>query len=594
VVGLSDLGLYQRTLLIFNAEWENVQVGQWTNAASRRDPQVTVAVDLTQGLWILRGKNWQLGRARFLGAASGTAKKSWSDIVLKTPKGDVIIQNYYMNDAPKREGPAFRGDHPQAKGVFAQRTYWWRYDDPSIMDPFDRMAEMLDRAVRSPKLRQQIASQFQGLISPEVLLPMAGLFFAMFGTEFVGGAAAALALARLMGVHQLFCDYYFYEPRAQALHRIVMGAAVPKDLEYGADLLVEILCQVLTDIGMALGMASLTKIASKLFSLLMTMTPESIRLLLKDNMHAAAAYIRGKGYARRDLLKDPHGTPMEQAAIDMYKRTSEQKREILVVREPDAQRAAWIDAPNVHHNSKPTWLKARSPDGYHGLVCLPKADVPGPLKPAGTYQTGQIRGASAALDAEHLPARLPMYEMPTDGRPMGKPGEGIDYGYSGKGNVELKGHKLVDLGDRYIVVDALGRPYVSDLDLATRQRPGLSQAGAHLPAGKPGHIEDSWALEYEMNREYTRSGGHPTHNPNNHGGAGATVVYTRENLANHKVPGKDFWTPIKDGKWKQERLVIFVPEWNGKKIESKMYVLESWEAFREFAKENGLEFPFGK
>jgi hypothetical protein len=595
MVGLSDFGLYQRTLLIFNGSWVNTRPGEFVNGApARSEPLISVAVDLPQKLWICRGNNWKLAREKFLGAVSGTAETQQASIVLKTPRGEVIVNQYFMNDHPRADGPAFRGMDPTgATQRYAQRTHWWRYDDPSIMTPFDRMAEMLDRAVRSPKLKAAFREQFGSIISPEVLLPVAGTFFCLFGAEFVGGAAAALTIARLLGLNQLLCDYYFYEPRAKELHRICMGAAVPRDLEQGADLLVEIIVQLLQDLATTLGIAALTKLASQMFAALAAAVPESVRLKLKDNAHVAAAYIRGKGYARRDLLKDASDTPLEAAAVTMYKRTSEKNREILVVREPDAQRAAWVKS-NMQQNAKPPWLKARSKDGIHGLVCLRKADVPGPLKPAGQFEVAQLRGFNEAFDAEHLPSHLPMYEMPLDGRKIGNNQE-IDYHYTGHGNIELRGHKLVDLGDRFIVVDAMGRPYVSDLDLATRQRPGLSQAGAHLPQRKPGEgsLEDHPMLQYDMNQEYHRAGGNPTHNPNLHGGGGATVVYTRENLANGKVPGKDFWTPREaDGSYKKERLIIFIPEWVNGRIQSRMYAFDSWADFKTFAKANNMECPF--
>src|SRR5262249_33978658 len=159
-----------------------------------------------------------------------------------------------------------------------------------------------------------------------------------------------------------------------------------------------------------------------------------------------------------------------------------------------------------------------------------------------------LRGFNAAMDAERLPPKLAMYDLPLDGREMGPPGKAIDYHYTGNGHVELRGHKLVDLGDgKMLVVDAMGRPYVSDLDVATRQRPGLDGAGDHLPQefardaqgnvlkdqqGRPIALEDHPMLEYELNRDYHRAGGNPTHNPTLHGGGGATVVYTRNNLAN--------------------------------------------------------------
>lgn len=591
MAGLSDFGLYSRTLLIFNGRWDNVVKGQFYATPAKQEPLITVALDLSQGLWIARGNNWQLARSKFFGALSGTAKKSLDGVRLETPRGDVLINQYFMNDAPRRDGPAFRGLHPNGGG-YAQRSYWWRYDDPSMMTPFDRMAEMLDRAVRSPKLKSQIKDQFGGLISPEVLLPLAGTFFCLFGAEFVGGAAAVLTVARLLNVGQFLCDYQFYEPRALALHRICMSAAVPKDLEYGADLLVEILCQLISDLMMMLGITALSSLVTRLFSALITAAPESVRLALKNNAHAAAAYIRGKGYARTDLLQNPRGTPLEPAAIEMYKKTSEQNREVLVVREPDAQRATWVNS-TLHHNSKPAWLKAQSSKGWHGLVCLDAAAVKGNLKPSSPFDVAGLRGFNAALDAEHLPSRLPTYEMPLDGREI----SGIDYHYTGNKNVELQGHKLVNIGGKYLLVDAMGRPYVSDLDLATRQRPGLSNAGDHIDPKLKKHgnafAEDSPILEWEMNQLYHKSGGHLTHNPNNHGGAGATAVYTREGLKAGKKPGVDnFWTPKTPDGYKQERLVIFIPEWNGRAIQSQMYVLNSWADFKAFAKANNLEFPW--
>jgi hypothetical protein len=144
----------------------------------------------------------------------------------------------------------------------------------------------------------------------------------------------------------------------------------------------------------------------------------------------------------------------------------------------------------------------------------------------------------------------------------------------------------------------MGVPYASDLDLATRQRPGMKQAGDHLQQryqskNKIGGAEDDFVLEYEMNRHYHENpGASPMHYPTLHGGGGATVAYTRNNLAAGKLPGKDFWTPKRGDGYKQERLVIFVPEWENGRVHSNMYVLESWADFKAFAGANSLEFPF--
>lgn len=589
--GLSDLGLYQRTLLIFHGEWSNVKQGEKNSSqVARKEPLVTVALDLTQGLWVARGSNWQLARSRFLGAVSGSASTSHASVILSAPMGDVEIFQYFSNDAPRRDGAAFRGTVPAANGAtrYAQRTHWWRYDDPSIMTPFDRMAEMLDRAVRSPKLKARIREQFGGLISPEVLLPLAGTFLCMFGTEFVGGLVAVRWLAGLLGVNQLLCDGYFYEPRAEALNRICMGAASVSDLDYGAELIGDILCQVIADIGMAVGVSALSAVAKNLFSALIAAAPESVRLALRENAHVAAAYIRGKAYKRMDLLQDAHGTPLEPAAEKMYKESCEREREVLVVREPDAQRLAWVsgDMPN---NAKPCMVKARSPDGWHGLVCLKRSDVTGSLKrSAGSFDTQKLRGYNKHFDAEHMPARLPMYDMPMDGRDLGS---GIDYHYTGKDHIELKGHKLVDLGDRMLVVDSQGRPYIADLDLATRQRPGLSKAGAHLP----GKGEDSPVLECKLNESYHKHGGNRSHFPAQHGGRTASVGYNEFNLAAGEVPGKNgFWGPQADtpSGYKTERLVIFLPEAVGNRIVAKMYAFEGWAQFKMFFEANHMQFGF--
>ena len=590
-------------MIVLHAQWHNVKIGEWTNPLPKTEPLVTIAVDLDQGLWVARN-NWQFTRNSFLHAVTGAAKVEYSDVLIEhgSQLGPLRLNAYFASGSPRREGAAFHGVHPMNPDAYAQRTQWWRYDDPSIMSPVDRMAEMLDRAVRSQSLRAAIQGQFGGLVSPEVLLPIVGTFLVMFGAEFVGGAAAVITITRLMGINQLVCDYYFYEPRGTALHRICMSAATPSDLDYGAKLLEEILVQLFTDIAMSVGIHAISAAAKRVFSMLMNLAPESLRQRLLANKNAAAAYIRGRGYKARELLKDPAGTPLEKAAIHMYEKTSVEHCEILVVREPDVHRAAWVNS-HVGNRAKPPWLKAGSSDGWHGLVCLTEAELGGgQLKPAGTYDMGNLRGASAEVDAAIASKRtVRKFEMPTDGRPInGTDGSHkIDYHYTGNKNVDLHGHYLVEVTPgKYMVVDSMGNPYASDLDLATRQRPGMKQAGDHLQEryqskNKIGGQEDDWVLEYEMNRRYHETpGASPMHDPTLHGGGGATVAYTRNNLAAGKTPGKDFWTPKRGDGYKQERLVIFVPEWVNGRIQSNMYVLESWADFKAFAGANNLEFPF--
>jgi len=593
--------MYSRTLIVFNAQWHNIRPGEWTRPLPKCEPLATIMIDLDQGYWVARN-NWKATRS-FLGCVTGGASVESTGVDVLIDHGNHVmgplrLNAYFANGAPRREGAAFHGTNPLNDQAYAQRTQWWRYDDPSLMGPFDRMAEMLDRAFRSPTLRSSIRSQFGGVISPEVLLPIAGTFLVMFGAEFVGGAVAVITIARIMGISQLLCDYYFYEPRGSALHRICMGAATPGDLDYGAKLIEEILVQLITDICMAVGIHAIGAAAKRLFSTLMELAPEQMRQKLLANKNAAAAYIRGKGYARRDLLKDPQGTPLEHAAVEMYEKTSEQHCEVLVTREPDSRRAAWVNS-HVYTRGKPPWLKASSGDGWHGLVCLTEKELGGNLKPAGTFDMGNLRGASAEADHAISQKRIVRkFEMPTDGRPINAPDGSykVDYHYTGKNNIDLRGHYLVEVEPgKYMVVDSMGNPYASDLDLATRQRPGMKQAGDHLQDRyqsdtKIGGAEDDFLLEYEMNRRYHEAGGSAMHNPTLHGGGGATVAYTR----NNKAAGiTKYWKP-KDaaGNWKKERLVIFIPEWLNGRIQSKMYILESWADFKAFSEANGLEFPF--
>ena len=597
--------MYSRTIIVLHAQWHNVKVGEWSNPLPKTEPLVTIAVDLDQGLWVARN-NWQYTRNNFLHAVTGTARTETIDLLIEhgSQMGPMRLNAYFAEGHPRREGAAFHGQHPQNPDTYAQRTQWWRYDDPSIMSPADRMAEMLDRAVKSPTLRQAIHAQFGGLASPEVLMPIVGTFLVMFGAEFVGGAAAVMTITRIMGINQLLCDYYFYEPRGMALHRICMAAASPSDLDYGAKLVEEILVQLFTDIATAVGIHMISAAAKRLFSTLMNLAPENLRQRLLANKNAAAAYIRGKGYQRRDLLKNPAGTPLEKAAINMYEKTSVEHCEVLVVREPDVQRAAWVNS-KVWNRGKPPWLKASSGDGWHGLVCISESELGGGhLQSAGTYDMGNLRGASTEIDqAIAANRKVKKFEMPTDGRPINGPDGSpkIDYHYTGKhNNIDLHGHYLVEVTPgKYMVVDSMGIPYASDLDLATRQRPGMKQAGDHLQDRyqsdkKLGGAEDDMLLEYQMNRRYHEtSGASPMHDPTLHGGGGATVAYTRNGLDAGKTPGKDgFWTPKRPDGYKKERLVIFVPEWENGRIKSNMYVLESWADFKEFARANGLEFPF--
>src|SRR5580704_4781963 len=177
MVGLSDFGLYQRKILVFHGKWTNCVPGErYSNKVPMTEPLISVAMDLQQKIWVCRGKNWQLARSSFIGALSGTTRKEWADVYLVTPKGDILINQYFMNDSPRRQGVAFRNFNPDRPNLYAQRTDRWGFDDPALMSPIEKMADMFDRAVRSDKLKSIVREQLGSIISPEVLLPLAGTF----------------------------------------------------------------------------------------------------------------------------------------------------------------------------------------------------------------------------------------------------------------------------------------------------------------------------------------------------------------------------------------------------------------------------------
>ncbi len=619
MVGLSDAGLYQRSLLVMEANLQRVssapyglKTPQQAQAQAQRTlqpPFVTFAFDLQQKLWVARGTNAALVKD-MMAAVSGTARTENASLILESPKGDLIVDQYFYRDAPKHAGKAFRGMQTQVPGRYAFETYWERYDDPTIMAPLDRFMEMLDRATRAPRLMAMMREQFGGMVSIEALLMFGAPLLALMGAEFVGGKIFALAVTRLLGLNQLLCDFDFYAPRLPRLYDLVNNARDPKDLEEGGTIIAEVLCQLLVDIAAQLGIKMLTEVATRLFRMLMNLSEGLATQALREAAGRADKYLRTHGYKGRELLKNAADSPLEPASISMYKQSCVKQREILVVREPDVLRSLWIKAVHVYNNAKPMWLKAKSSAGWHGLVCLTEAEAFGlkgkhmsTLQQApGMFDLGNFKGVSPEIDAIIAEGRYrEMYDLPTDGRDFGA---AIDYEATGKNNVNLKGHKLVDAGEgKYIIVDALGRPYVSDLDLATRQQVGTAHAGDHIqphaPPGRAASPEDNIIAEFDMNQMYWQAGGHPFHAPNNHGGktgsvgfeiAGQAIDGTR---AAAGLPPQKRWKPKEaDGSWKKERLIVFLPELVGGRVESKMYAFDGWGDFKKFAELNNFEFPW--
>jgi uncharacterized membrane protein len=341
--GLSDFGLYQRSLLSLEAHWTKCPTVRRFERPKHQleGTTVSLAFDLQQGIWVARGYNWRVLKD-MLGAVSGVARKDGPHLVLEAPYGAVTIFGYIANDAPPRHGKAMRGTSKETPNAYAEQAHWIRYEDPSIMTPIDRFAEMMDRATRTPRMQALLREQFHGVISTNALLMLSGTFFVLFGAEVVGGAAAALTLGRLLGVHQIVTSIQIYAPRTQTIYHMCNHAQTADDLEKGAQALSEILSQIITDLAMCLGISALTKVAGRLFSAVMTLAPERLRAILRECEAKALGYVKRDGYAARNVLKSAEGTPLEPAAVHMYSKMCENNREILVVREPDTRRSLWV------------------------------------------------------------------------------------------------------------------------------------------------------------------------------------------------------------------------------------------------------------
>jgi hypothetical protein len=623
--------MYSRTLFLVGAHWSRVEVideararanikenlrkvGQRIRSGQVKpppdppdEPTALIAVDLDQKMWMTR-RNPDVVRA-LLSTISGTADSDGVNVTLWSDSGSdtkgnrlkgrdhdpAIFVNYFSNGHPRSRGVAYKGQHPQNPNLAALTTPYERHDDPSMMTPLERMAEMLDRACHSPKLMARFKEEFNGMLDPRILIPLAGMFLATFGAQAVGGAAAAMAVGRLMGINQMLCDLYFYEPRARELYRICYGdKVIPRNLDEGADLLEDIIVQLITDLANAVGIQSLVAIAGKLLKFLINVLPDSVVAQAERLKGVAGNYIETKGYFRRDRLKPGHDALIEPAADRSFREKSVEHREAIVVREPDTKRLNWVTS-HIWNRQKPTWLKAKSKFGWNGLVCVLESEVTkgGALKRAKTtYKPGNLKGVTKEIDADLAKmGERPMYEMPTDGRPI----DGIDYSYTGKGNANITGHYLVDMGEgRMMIVDSMGNPYIADIDVVAHQRPGKEFAGSHLHdkgSKTRKHEEDDFMLEYDLNRSYHRNGEvTPLSDHSQHGGGGAAVVHVRVAQLNNQK----HWSPrLANGQFAPERLVVYLPEYvPGKGIVSNRYIFNNWDDYQQFALANGWEFPF--
>jgi hypothetical protein len=605
----------------FSFDWQSVQPGSMKHKIpSPAGALASIDLDLVNNTWFARSQ-WQAIRTKFRCVTGKFAVRNIDiDIYGLSDQPEMILGAYNSKDPAPREGRIWRGQHPwneHARG--ALRSYWYRTLDPASLSGYDRAVEMLDIACTDPRLKGKLASELGALANPMILLPLGAIMVVFFGAEFLGYAAFINAIRVLLGLGQLHGDYCFFEPRIRQLHRYLTGTCTEKELYDGAEIMQEIIVQVVQDIACQLGIGAAQKAAAsawakfaKLLDIDVEAWKKAAREKLAEKKHQANVYAASKhGYDAEDLLQPAHDVNLGGGESKTYKQISARHNEVLVLREPSARRLDLLRS-KVWIGGKMTWLKAKSKLGWGGLVCLKATDVGLSLeRTAKGYDLGHLKGLNAEIDAMIATGKykdMPMYEFPKDGRTI----EGIDYSQITiiKKNppkqahdryLELEGQYLVRIdADRYMVVDKVRGPYTEDVDIATRDRAGQNKAGAHLPEGRPNkrYQEDDMQLEDEINREMIRNGAPGADSLYSwalHGGGGASPRHVR--IA--KERGEKHWSPLLDKKhpelgFQKERLVIFLPVKKGRngQVTSEMFTFKSWEDFETFSHKNGLEFPY--
>lgn len=175
----------------------------------------------------------------------------------------------------------------------------------------------------------------------------------------------------------------------------------------------------------------------------------------------------------------------------------------------------------------------------------------------------------------------------------------FDWGAAGANHSLAKGARCVKLGDRYIFVDALGRPICQDLDIGAIARQGQKMPGEHLQpsalrqanekAGKPSKArnnpEDDFEAEEIFNYQLFVQTGEMA-NMIKHGGLGGSARHAAEG-------GK--WSPrLKDGsgRYDTEKLIVFLPVKNGTGMTSSCFEFKGYAELEAFCKANNFPWTF--
>lgn len=529
---------------------------------------------------------------------------------------------YALEATAKWSGNAARGEYYNDKGVMVAyrfRTRFVRQLDASLMTPDERICEMTEVAINDPNFSSEMKAQFGMLADPKILLATAtiiGLFVGIgAGAEFLGGAAFAAAVRGLLGVTMQLTMVKPYIDAFAELRRCVFSDK-QEDFLKGAKTIQGILTMTVRDIAMVITMHGAMKLGSKameaLRGLFVKYAPEEWLAAGRKYKGAAdhqVAKVRAAlyGYAAEHILQ-PVLDPMKiflRGEATFFLQRAAREGEMIVIRGPSIDRMAWLEKLSGWLEGKPEWIKAKSWHGWHGLLCIPKVpEVTAALKvPKPAYQMGNLKGVFEEVDrfVDSHPT-CPSYQVPyglkLEYQYEGKTYKAFDWDASGPKRAEAAGYRLVDLGDRYLIVDSLGRPVCQDLDLGAIQRIGTPAGaipGSHLPSGLRGKdpktgvqksgFEDNFEAEDMMNWKISQETGY-MYNTIKHGGAGGS--------ARHRAVG-GAWTPRPAKKDWNEELYVFLPV-SGAGKTARLFKINGWGEMEKFWNANkalfGSDFPF--
>ncbi len=593
-----------------------------------RETWFSIAYDPDQQFWIAR--HAPAKAKEFFGLVTGTAKMSGPDLHLYSAdaaKPSLILTNYkYITQLAARHfGNAFRGTRKGNLGatLYEQRTRYVREVEYGILTPQEKLSEMTDCALRDPNFSRKMKAEFSTLANPVVLLTICavmGVFvLAVGGAAALGGAAFAAAFGRLIGIGFLAHQLLEYERLFTTLSQCLKSNE-QKDFYKGAETVQQILICMLRDISFSLGLTAAGAAASKAGALLKEVfvkhTPQRWKQLAEEASTAAKNKVNAAGgrfgYAREDLLKPANTqTYFHKGEEQVFLRRSKQNGEMIVIREPSNDRLAVLRATKGWADGKPEWIKAKSSTGKYGIVGFKITDEAKSIVEAGKsskpYPSGNLKGISPELDAiiAKNPS-LPSWEVPY-GKTFVEPEKGMkvfDWGAAGANHSLAKGARCVKLGDRYIFVDALGRPICQDLDIGAIAKQGQKMPGEHLKpsalrqanekAGKPSQArnnpEDDFLAEEILNYQLFKQTGEMA-NMVKHGGLGGSARHVGESAK----AGKGHWSPrAKDGsgKYDAEKLIVFLPVKNGTGMTSSCFEFKGYAELEAFCKANNFPWTF--